>query len=95
MSAGKRHMEKVAGLPCATCGVYGVQVHHIREGQGMAQRADDWLTIPLCPDCHTGKNGIHGDKTMLRIMKATELDLLADTYRKIYGVGRFDVRGRV
>lgn len=85
MSVGKRHMAKVAQLSCCTCGDYGVQVHHIREGKGMSQRSDDFLTIPLCPDCHTGPRGIHGDKTMLRIKKATELDLLADTLRKIYG----------
>lgn len=62
-----------------------VQVHHIREGQGMSQRADDWLTIPLCPGCHTGQHGVHGDKTMLRIRKRTELDLLAETLERIYG----------
>lgn len=84
-AAGKRHMGRVAELPCATCGAYGVQVHHIREGQGMGQRADDFLTIPLCQPCHTGPQGIHGDKTMLRILKASELDLLAKTLEKIYG----------
>ena len=84
-AADKRHLDRVARLPCATCGDYGVHVHHIREGQGMAQRANDWLAIPLCPDCHTGPKGIHGDKTMLRIMKVTELDLLADTLKAIYG----------
>lgn len=51
----------------------------------MGQRQDDFLTIPLCPSCHTGTQGIHGDKTMMRIMKADELDLLADTIRKLYG----------
>ena len=46
-AAGSRHMERVAGLPCCVCEhmgrphVYGVQVHHIREGQGAAQRADE------------------------------------------------------
>jgi len=63
-----------------------VQVHHIREGQGLAQRADSWLTIPLCVDCHTGKNGIHGDRAMLRIMKTDELGLLAKTLEVLYGV---------
>ena len=75
----KRWMDRVAQLPCALCGEHGVHVHHIREGQGMAQRASNFLTIPLCPDCHTGPLGIHGDKTMLRIKKMTELDLLAQT----------------
>jgi hypothetical protein len=43
----------------------------------MAQRASNWLTIPLCPDCHTGPRGIHGDKSILRTLKLDELDLLA------------------
>ena len=79
-----QHMSRVAELPCATCGVYGVHVHHIREGQGKGQRAHDMLTIPLCPDCHTGKHGVHGDKTMLRITKKSEHELLGDTLRELY-----------
>lgn len=79
MSAAKRHMARVASLPCACCGMHGVHVHHIREGQGMSQRASDWLTIPLCPPCHTGPNGIHGNKSLIRIQKIDELDLLART----------------
>ncbi len=74
-----RHMGRVAELPCVLCGEQGVQVHHIREGQGMAQRASNWLVVPLCPSCHTGPLGVHGDKTMMRINKMTELDMLAKT----------------
>ena len=81
----KAHLDRVAKLPCCTCGSYGVQLHHIREGQGMAQRADDMLVIPLCRDCHTGPCGVHGDKSMMRIKKWTELDALADTLKKLYG----------
>lgn len=58
--------------------------HHIREGQGMAQRASDFLAIPLCPECHQGQMGVHGDRTMLRIHKLTELDLLARTIELLY-----------
>lgn len=83
-AAEKRHMSRVAELSCACCGVTGVQVHHIRETLGMSQRASNWLTIPLCPSCHTGPKGIHGDRTMLRIIKADELSLLADTLSKLY-----------
>lgn len=77
-------LDRVARLPCATCGDIGVQVHHIREGQGMSQRADNFLVIPLCADCHTGPAGVHGDKTMMRIKKMGELDLLADTIEKVF-----------
>ncbi len=50
----------------------------------MSQRASDYLAIPLCPDCHQGKSGIHGDRTLLRIYKTTELDLLAKTIRLLH-----------
>jgi hypothetical protein len=82
-AAEKRHMGNVAGLDCACCGNYGVQVHHIREGQGGAERASHYLTIPLCPDCHTGPNGVHGEKTYMRIRKLDELDMLATTIAQL------------
>lgn len=82
-NASKRHMGKVAQLPCCVCGAHGVHVHHIREGQGMSQRASDFLTVPLCPDCHTGPNGIHGNKSLMRIKKLEELDLLAITIERL------------
>lgn len=84
-SAERKHLDRIASLPCALCGESPVHVHHIREGQGMAQRASNWLAVPLCPSCHQGPKGVHGDQAMLRIMKMTELDLLADTIRKLHG----------
>jgi hypothetical protein len=80
-------MERVAELPCVLCmhihrkPVYGVQVHHIREGQGAAQRADHMLTVALCSDCHMGPGGVHGlgRKGFYARYKLTELDLLAMT----------------
>lgn len=54
-------------------------IHHCREGQGMAQRAQNWLAIPLCPLCHTGPQGIHGDRRLLKARKLDEMDLLAMT----------------
>jgi len=80
----KAWMDAVAKLPCATCGCYGVNVHHIREGQGKSQRASNFLVLPLCPSCHTGPKGVHGDKTMMRIMKTDELQLLADTIESVF-----------
>lgn len=82
-AAGKRHMGRVAQLPCCVCGAHGVQVHHVREGQGMSQRASDFLTVPLCPPCHTGPNGIHGNKSLMKIQKLDELDLLARTIERL------------
>lgn len=85
-AAERRHMDRVAALGCILCRRLGVHqsgktdLHHIREGQGAAQRAPNWLVVPLCHDgCHQGRCGIHGDRSMLRIAKADELDLLAWT----------------
>lgn len=76
-------MDRVASLPCAVCELDGVQLHHIRDGQGMAQRASNYLVVPLCPDCHTGRYGLHGDKSRMRARKLTELDLLAITIESL------------
>ena len=81
--AEREHMARVASLPCACCGQYGVQVHHIRDGHGMSQRASNFLTTPLCPECHTGQYGVHGDKSRMRARKQSELDWLADTIEKL------------
>ena len=78
---GREYMGKVAQLPCAICGVYGVHVHHIRTGIGMGRRASDFDTIPLCPEHHTGGNGIHQLKSsgFYTRYKLDELDLLSMT----------------
>ena len=77
----KAHMGRIAQLPCVCCCSHGVEVHHIRAGDaaGAGQRSKHWLCVPLCPDCHRGTNGVHGNKSYLRIKKLTELDLLAAT----------------
>jgi len=83
--AEKNYHEHIASLPCVLCTALETQqrtataVHHIREGQGWSQRASHWLVCALCHDCHQGPNGIHGDRTLLNILKLKELDLLAFT----------------
>lgn len=82
MSAeSKRHMGRIAQMPCALCGVSGVHVHHIRTGIGMGRRASDFDTLPLCPEHHQGMTGIHGmgRKAWERHHGITELELLART----------------
>lgn len=49
----------------------------------MAQRASDWLAIPLCQDCHRGPRGIHGDRSALRQIKCDEPALLADVIEQL------------
>lgn len=84
------HMARVAEVGCIACRLLGygptpAQVHHLTLGRGKGQRNSDMLTMPLCEALHTGTHGIHGDRSFLRQLKMTELDLLAETLAKLYG----------
>lgn len=84
--AEKAHMSRVAALGCALCRRLGqgetpCELHHIREGQGMSQRASDFLVIGLCPEHHRGASGLHGlgSRGFERRYGVDELGLLAET----------------
>ena len=78
-TAERAHVEKVKESGCACCGAAGwVHAHEIEQGLW-------WTSIGLCPDCHTGPMGIHGDKTMWRIFKINEMEALNETLRRVYG----------
>lgn len=90
--AERVHMGLVAGLGCYLCRHLGygdtpAQVHHLREGQGMAQRASNWLTVPLCDRHHSNASadGIHGQRRAWKLAQVDEIDALADTLERIYG----------
>jgi len=82
-NADKAHMSRVAELSCANCGTEPVELHHVREGVGMAQRNSNFLVIPLCPSCHRGSKGIHGDRTAFLLGKKDEMSMLADTIERL------------
>ncbi len=89
-NAAKAHMGRVASLGCVLCQHLGrgptpAEVHHIREGQGAAQRASDFLVAALCPECHRGASGIHGlgRRGFERRYRLSELDLLAMTIERL------------
>lgn len=88
----REHMGRIAAMECICCYLTDrkqqskTDVHHVRIGQGGAQRSGHFCTIPLChEDCHQGSLGVHGDKTYLRILKMDELDLLNATLERLYG----------
>jgi len=83
-AAEKRHLARVAELGCIICGS-PAQVHHIREGQGMGQRAPHFLTIPLCPEHHVGGVSIHCSKRRFEAIYGCELDLLNQTLERLFG----------
>ena len=88
-AAERRYLDAVASVPCVLCSAFGqpgvaAEVHHVRHGQGMSQRASHYVTVALCPSCHRGPQGVHGDRTMLRVAKLSELDLHAMTVRAVF-----------
>lgn len=83
----KQYKEKVAGLGCILCRHLGLgqtpaSLHHVREGQGMSQRASDWLVVGLCHEHHQGKTGIHSGR-FYQMFKLDEMDLLAMVIREV------------
>lgn len=82
----KQWKANVAALGCIVCrhadlGETPANLHHIREGQGMGQRASGWLVIPLCKEHHQGKTGVHGHQ-FYQLWKLDEMDLLAMTIKE-------------
>lgn len=77
--AEQRHLNIVASLGCIVCG-RPAQIHHPRDGQGMAQRAPHCDAIPLCIQHHTdGGYGvaIHAGQNKWEETFGTEAHLLA------------------
>jgi hypothetical protein len=92
-------MGLVARVPCVLCAHMGLgdtpaQVHHMKLGTGMTNKADDHLTIALCPEHHSGASGVHQlkDHGLRARYKVGELELLADTIAAVgdllYSTGR-------
>lgn len=89
--AEKIYLDRVSSLGCIVCRDHeGADtpacIHHIREGQGMGQRAKNWLAIPLCPQHHqTGGVGVafHASPQAFQALYGSELDLLARTIELI------------
>jgi hypothetical protein len=77
-AAERRYMQRIKEMPCGVCGAAGPSdAHHIEQHK-------QYLCIPLCKDCHQGShNGIHGQKRIWSVMKATEMSVLNDTIAKV------------
>jgi hypothetical protein len=61
----RERFDYLSDMGCILCSRLGMpgtpaEIHHIRAGQGMGQRAPDNKTIPLCPEHHRGDTGVHG-----------------------------------
>ena len=89
-AAERKHMSAVAALGCAVCRRMGyegtpAELHHPRRGTGMGQRASSFDVIPLCPEHHRGKTGLHGlgTKGFPKHWDFDEADLLDDVKKLI------------
>lgn len=73
----RRHVARIAELPCGVCASEPVEVHEIEQGA--------WFTaIPLCPDCHRGSfNGLHGQRRIWTARKLAELAVLGATIERL------------
>ena len=80
----KDHLSNVASIGCIVCLNQGnegtpAEIHHIRHGNGMSQRASNYEAIPLCHIHHrTGGYGmaIHAGRKEFERLYGTEIELL-------------------
>ena len=89
-AATKAHLDRMADLGCICCLLlHGeaspAEIHHPRQFAGAGQRAPDWTAIPVCPEHHRGRGGIHGTRQVLRQLKTDEAGLLAEALKRVYG----------
>ena len=76
-AAERRHVNKLAELPCAVCGANGVEIHEPEQGLWFA-------AMPLCATCHRdGKYGWHGQRMNWSARKMGELDAINATIRML------------
>jgi len=60
----KKRMAAIHELPCTICFASDIKqitrtVAHHKIGNGLGLKASDKLTMAICEDHHTGKNGVH------------------------------------
>lgn len=74
--ADRRHLGVIKEMPCGVCGAAGPSdAHHIKQGL-------QYTCIPLCKDCHQGShNGIHGQRSIWKVLKKDELSVLNATIK--------------
>jgi len=81
--AEKEHLSRVAEIGCIVCRNLGfeetpAQIHHIRSGVGMGQRASHFEVIPLCFVHHSAQSdyGYHHSPATWQQQHGSEKELL-------------------
>ncbi len=84
----KKHMQRVADWGkengCVVCGEPYAHLHHVLEGRTPGRKSSDYTVIPVCLECHTGSQGIHGDRLRWSLLKMDELKALAATIEGVF-----------
>ena len=71
-------VDLVKQIDCANCDVPGPgEGHHTKQSNAHSM-------VGLCSDCHRGPQGWHGDKTLMRIYKHDENDLIDITVSRVH-----------
>ncbi|WP_426466571.1 Ref family recombination enhancement nuclease [Proteus mirabilis] len=82
----RQWLSDVAELGCICCRNMGfgaslAEIHHVRTGQGMAQRASHTDILPLCPLHHRAcyETGFHASPKSWQEIHGSEAELLEQT----------------
>ncbi|HDO1314677.1 Ref family recombination enhancement nuclease [Aeromonas veronii] len=88
--ADKRWLDDVSSLCCVACRNAGMgpspaEIHHVRSGSGMAQRAAHTQVLPLCPRHHRAcyPTGFHAAPKSWQAEHGSEETLLIQVAREI------------
>ncbi|WP_272675003.1 MULTISPECIES: Ref family recombination enhancement nuclease [unclassified Providencia] len=86
----RKYFQLLVEYGCIACrnmfGVYSIpEIHHVRTGQGMAQRASHKDVLPLCPPHHRPSydTGFHAAPKTWQEIHGTESELLEQTKREV------------
>ena len=88
----REYLNWVATLPCANCGLEDetIVAHHLKHrhaphgGGGIGMKANDYLTMPLCFECHASAHA--GDGNVLDF----QADFIFKTLDKAFSCGRLN-----
>jgi hypothetical protein len=75
-AAERRHVDRMAQLPCVIDDLGPVEIHEFEQGQW-------WTAVPLCAACHRGPEGWHGTRLRWKLRKMDELKAINETHRRL------------
>lgn len=90
-AAERKHMDRVAAMPCCGCGARDVQVHHVISDGYKRLTRDHRRVVPLCIVCHvSGREAVHaiGHAEFTRITGIDLLQLSDDLWSETVAEGK-------